>query len=239
MAQRPVYLPTSAPPFFKVELVEFTWFPGYSKEQKQRSIRSLHENAAFEAGVDSPLEISSKSTSPLGYKLSAFNLPAYSNDKRYQAPPCSLEMVFQTSKVFGEDVHCIDLVGEEVRQVRKTVRERESKGLEHFRFEEVDWPIDPKGAFYNFIYLRSLNELGDEKSDILRYDGFTDIEFNPKKSINCQAEAVSIFVGISRAGLDLKNICTDKETFLETVYPTKANVSRTDSSEPYQEEMSF
>ena len=239
MAQRPIYLPTSTPPFFKVEIVEFTWFPGYSKEQKQKSIWSLHENAALETGVDSPLEISSKSTSPLGYKLSAFNLPAYSNDKRYQAPACSLEMVFQTSKVFGEDIHCIDLVGEDVRRVRKTVRERESKGLEHFRFEEVDWPLDPKGAFYNFIYLRSLNELGSEKSDILCHDGFTDIEFNPKKSINCQAEAVSTFVGISRAGLDLKHISKDKEPFLKIVYPTKPKVGATDSSEAYQEEMSF
>jgi hypothetical protein len=35
----------------------------------------------------------------------------------------------------------------------------------------------------------------------MKYDSFTDIEFNPNKSINCQARAASMFVGISKAGL--------------------------------------
>ena len=35
----------------------------------------------------------------------------------------------------------------------------------------------------------------------LRYDAFTDIEFNPEKSLNCQAQAAAIFVSLSRQGL--------------------------------------
>lgn len=30
------------------------------------------------------------------------------------------------------------------------------------------------------------------------YDSFTDIEFNPQRSINCQARAVAIYVGLVR-----------------------------------------
>lgn len=35
----------------------------------------------------------------------------------------------------------------------------------------------------------------------MKYDGFTDIEFNPEKSINCQARAAALFVSLSRRGL--------------------------------------
>ena len=37
--------------------------------------------------------------------------------------------------------------------------------------------------------------------EITKYNAFTDVEFNPNKSINCQARAAAIFVGIAKAGL--------------------------------------
>ena len=37
--------------------------------------------------------------------------------------------------------------------------------------------------------------------EIQNYNAFTDIEFNPEKSINCQARAAAIYVGIAKAGL--------------------------------------
>ncbi len=38
-----------------------------------------------------------------------------------------------------------------------------------------------------------------EKSNVLlRYDGFSDIEFNPKKSINCQAAAAALYKALVR-----------------------------------------
>ena len=239
MAERPLYIPIEEPPFFKVQSIAFKWFPGYSVTQKQKSIESLHQNACSQIEpIENPLEISSKSTEQLGHQLSAFHLPAYSKEERYQDPPCSLETMFQTSKVFGEDVHCIDLLGNDHRAVRKQIRERENQGLKCFRLEDVDWPLDPRGAFYNFIYLRSFNERKDLHADILRHDGFTDIEFNPRKSINCQAEAVSVFVGLSEAGHSLDEVCANKESFLETVYPSKpAQETKVDPPADYQEEM--
>ena len=38
-------------------------------------------------------------------------------------------------------------------------------------------------------------------SQILKYDAFTDIEFNPDKSINCQAKSAALFVSLSKRNL--------------------------------------
>jgi hypothetical protein len=35
-------------------------------------------------------------------------------------------------------------------------------------------------------------------SEVFSYDGFTDIEFNPKKSFSCQARAVAMYVAIMK-----------------------------------------
>jgi type I restriction enzyme M protein len=34
----------------------------------------------------------------------------------------------------------------------------------------------------------------------MEYDSFTDIEFNPEKSINCQAKSCALFVSLHREG---------------------------------------
>lgn len=52
---------------------------------------------------------------------------------------------------------------------------------------------------------------------MLAYDAFTDIEFNPKRSINCQAEAAAIFVSLSRQGL-LRDALEAEDSFREIVF---------------------
>jgi hypothetical protein len=75
MANRPVYIPklNYELPGVITKDVEFKWFPGMSKSQKQKSITSLHE-AAIDLDISPILEISSKSEIELGVELSAFNL---------------------------------------------------------------------------------------------------------------------------------------------------------------------
>ena len=51
----------------------------------------------------------------------------------------------------------------------------------------------------------------------MEYDAFTDIEFNPNRSINCQAEAAAIYVSLQQQGL-LGEALQSKERFLEVVY---------------------
>lgn len=61
------------------------------------------------------------------------------------------------------------------------------------------------------------NDLAEQ---ILEYDAFTDIAFNPEKSVNCQAEAAAIFVSLQKQGL-LKAALKSKEKFIEIVYKNR------------------
>lgn len=53
--------------------------------------------------------------------------------------------------------------------------------------------------------------------DELKDDAFTDIELNPQKSMNCQAEAVAIYVSLVRQGL-IREAVKSKEDFRRVVY---------------------
>jgi hypothetical protein len=53
---------------------------------------------------------------------------------------------------------------------------------------------------------------------LLEYKGFTDIEYFPKKSLNCQARSCAIFVALMQKGL-LENAVADKEKFISVLLP--------------------
>ena len=74
MAVRPVFISEDQRPYGPAQMVDFTWYSGFSKAQKQRSVASLHECFMRKFPGRRVLEISSKSTEPLGVALSAFNL---------------------------------------------------------------------------------------------------------------------------------------------------------------------
>ena len=65
-----------------------------------------------------------------------------------------------------------------------------------FTFEDKAFPLEPKTAFYDYIYMNALLENENLAQMILQYDAFTDIEFNPDKSLNCQAKAAAAFVAL-------------------------------------------
>jgi len=74
MATRPVFAPNPhGRPLVRVIDVEFTWYPGFSAAQKQKSIEALHV-AAQARGICRALEISGVSPDAYGRSLSAFNL---------------------------------------------------------------------------------------------------------------------------------------------------------------------
>ena len=51
------------------------------------------------------------------------------------------------------------------------------------------YPLSPKNAFYDWLYIRSLEQHADWIRQNVMYGAFTDIEFNPRKQVNCQARA--------------------------------------------------
>jgi hypothetical protein len=195
MAKRPVFIPAPGRDRLvdKVE-IEFVWNPGFAPVQKKKNIVSLHENARKE-GLHPLLEVSTKADDPLGQRLSAFNLKIETQDG-----PISLEAAFQGSKVFEEGGPYTDLYEEEGRAAKKDPRLRASGKLSHFDFHGDRWPLTPKTAFYDWLYLRAIGPCRECLEKLGEYKGFTDIEFNPEKSINCQARACALVVSLVRRG---------------------------------------
>lgn len=60
-------------------------------------------------------------------------------------------------------------------------------------------------------------------TQILEYDSFSDIEFNPQKSVNCRAKAAAIYVGLFNSG-KLDEALKSKEDFLDIVYNKASDV---------------
>ena len=58
-------------------------------------------------------------------------------------------------------------------------------------------------TFKNLKTTADFKELADE---ITNYNGFTDIEFNPKKSINCQAYSAALYSSLQHSGLLKKSL---------------------------------
>lgn len=209
VAVRPVFVPAARETgFVSTVQVEFTWHPGFALSQKRKSIASLHA-AAEDAGISPLLEVSTKSPEALGRALSAFNLKV---DSKAHGP-IPLEAAFQGSKVFGGGGPFTDLYEAEAQTAKRDPRLRSCGAVVGFRFEGEDWPTEPKTAFYDWLYLNALARRPDLRSEILGFQGFTDIEFNPDRSLNCQAASCALFVALTRGDL-LEAALRDQGSFL-------------------------
>lgn len=163
---------------------DFEWNGGFAVSQKRKNIVNLHKEIK-EKTNGKALEISTKSEVLFGQKLSAFNLKLEGH---------ILENVFQSSKVYEKGGPYLDLLEVEPRESKRDERHLTSGVLKAFEYKGQIWELEPKTMFYDYIYLVSVFETFDdsELKELLDYDWFTDIEFNPKKSINCQARTVAI-----------------------------------------------
>ncbi len=210
MAVRPVFVPDYCQYPFVIEIpVEFSWHSGFSKSQVQKSISSLHA-AAKRHDIDPVLEISSKSMQPLGISLSAFNLML--TFKGHQA--MSVECAFQGSKVFERGGPYTDLYAVSSREAKKDDRLRNSGNVIGFTFWGEDFPTKPLTAFYDWLYLKALQQNKSLAEQLLQYKGFTDIAFNPERSLNCQARSAALFVALSQMG-EIDKVSDDKSYYLD------------------------
>lgn len=214
MASRPIFMPsTSGKLLVKTHHINFEWFPGMAKSQAQKSIVSLHENAQRQIGVNKVLEISSKSLDALGVALSAFNLMI----RTPKGDEYSLECAYQSAKVFERGGPFRDL-----RQMRSVDAKRDSRLLQHgnlikFSIYGMDWDLEPRTAFYDWLYINALHKHPELAEQVLSYRAFSDIAFNPERSINCQAYAAALYVSLHERGLLSPDILKNKEAYLGVV----------------------
>ena len=154
MAERPVFTPsTKGPsPVWRHD-IDFQWFPGMALSQSQKSITSLHKVACSQLDVDEVLEISSKSKQPEGVKLSAFNLMIVTTKHHRKF---SVECAYQSSKVFERGGPYIDLLEKKSIEAKKDPRLNESGRLIKYQFYGQEWSLEPKTAFYDWLYINAL-----------------------------------------------------------------------------------
>lgn len=197
MAERPIFIPWTTEGRFVKELsFEFKWNPGFAPVQKQKNVAALHEAAAAK-GYSPLLEVSTKSTEKLGQRLSAFSLKV----KTQELGEIPLESAFQGSKVFESGGPFTDLYAADARTAKKDPRVRASGRLVEFRFGGHVFPREPKTAFYDWLYITAIAPHSEFLKRLETYAGFTDIEFNPSKSTNCQARSCAMFVAMMRKGI--------------------------------------
>ena len=232
MANRPIFTPDfNGFPFVETVDIEFKWYSGFAKSQMQKTIVSLHE-AAEKQGIAPVLEISRKSASRLGVSLSAFILTL----ETPRGQKMSVECAYQGSKVFENGGPYHDLYSVSSRSAKTDDRLRNSGELIAFNFCGEDFPIEPKTAFYDWLYITALCQ---KKKDLMQqlesFLGFSDIVFNPNRSLNCQARAAALFVSLSKNGLIDEQIFSDKDYYFELMTDKK----RFSSTEPIPRQLNF
>ncbi len=212
MAERPVFMPSPV----DTELVtepsfQLTWNSGFAAVQKEKNIKALHE-AAERQGYSPLLEVSTKSEEKLGRHLSAFHLKVRTG----RLGEIPLECAFQGSKVFTGGGPYTDLYDAEVRVAKRDHRLQNSGPLQGFIFDGFSFPLEPKTAFYDWLYVGVIYEHRHWLTRLYRYAGFTDIEFNPSKSVNCQARSCALFVTLMRRGL-LESAVASPRAFIDLI----------------------
>ena len=210
MANRPVFVAKESAPFYRTMTLDFDWNSGFAKVQKQKNITAMHNEFLRRKPDKKILEISIKSMQEYGNDLSAFFLQKYVPELGKKVP---VECVFQSAKTFQKGGPYKDILEVSPREAKRDGRLVTSGMLTGFTFENRVYPLEPKTIYYDYIYINALLENEKLVEEILKYDAFTDIEFNPSKSINCQAKAAACFVGLYRAGLVEK--VKDFDTFAE------------------------
>lgn len=165
MAIRPIYISTMdlENPFIKKD-VEFTWIKGNTYKQKCLRRDSLKDGISKNYDINKWLEISTKSDKDIGKKLSALNLKLKTLNKEF-----TVEDAYQKAKI---------------------IKDGEITG---FKFGSTYFDANPYGMYYDYIYMLALYQNKDLYEQIKDYRIFTDIEFNPNRSLNTQARAVAIF----------------------------------------------
>lgn len=175
---------------------EFQFHRGLSRIQRQRSAISLREAIMRDHPEAKPLEVSSFSDNPLGVALSAFNLAYTMSDGRKVTVECG----YHGSKVFEKGGPYTDLLEGTSMKAKKDPRLSESGRVIAFEFDGQTFPAAPVTLFYTWLYLHALDQNKDLADQLINYNVFTDIVFNPERMSNCQAHSCAVYCALRDMG---------------------------------------
>ena len=177
---RAVYIPENIEPYVRIQ--EF-----HARFPELVETRSCIKRVA---GLTQTLEVSSKSDAPIGKKLSAFNLKAYSP----AGSQSTVECFYQGSKVFENGGPYQDLYWKTSREAKVDKRLKSSGKLTGYQYGAKKFPLNPNGAFYSWLYCNALKRIPNILEQLKGFEGFTDLFYDPRTGRNCQAFACALFV---------------------------------------------
>ena len=99
-------------------------------------------------------------------------------------------------------------------EIKKDERIKNSGDLSGFSFDGQEWEIEPRTAFYDWLYIQAVYRQSNLGQNLENYNAFSDIEFNPRKSFNCQARSCALYVSLMKRQI-LENVLRDRGLFLE------------------------
>lgn len=176
---------------FDENIVSFTYVKGMAFSQKCKNVLSFHSSIQSQFPNAKIIEISTKSNNPVGVALSAFNLTL---------DGYPVECIYHASKVF-EDGRSFEFVKDYLpRDAKRYIRDNSQGALQCYRYKGREISLETKTLFYDYIYIKALMQHPEISLFLLDYDLFTDIEFNEKKGLNCQARSCAIYSYMLRTG---------------------------------------
>lgn len=188
MAFRPIFVPGGkSGALFRELSIQFQWHPGMAPSQKKKNVAELHA-AAAKGGVRTILEVSTKSEVEIGRRLSAFTL-----DVELSGIVSKVECIYQASKVFERGGPFLELTNYAPIDAKRFFKGKNLGMIKHFELLDKRYENLPHHAFYDWLFVKALNPHAEFLSARLEeYEAFSDIEFNPEKSINTQARSIAI-----------------------------------------------
>lgn len=250
---RPYFSPSCHSVGYNTASVSFRWHPGFALSQQQKNIKALHEaiqqNTEHDARI---LDVSTKSTSSLGARLSALNLTI---PVKHLNQEVSVENIFQCAKIYDISPHEPHTIGpfpelllSSAKKIKSTIREQLSQygnkvfPIIAFQHAGKNFPLHPTEGFYFFLYCHAVHRLFRQHPEFLQtcsqFQFFTDISFNPQKSQNCQAAALSFYLSVRKTAKEkLVPILSDYTLFFSTLSDCiRAHRNKTEQTLPLQME---
>src|SRR6185312_714293 len=106
--------------------------------------------------------------------------------------------------------------GLEGREAKRYPWLQDSGRLTGFEFNGFSFPLELKPVFYDWLYINAIYPHRHWLERLNQYAGFTDIEFNPSKSINCQARSCALFVSLMKSD-QLHEAVASPDTFIQLI----------------------
>ena len=92
------------------------------------------------------------------------------------------------------------------KEAKNDKRLQSSGDLKHFKFFDKIFKLEPKTAFYDWLYVKALGNNKDLINEIRKFNIFSDIKFNPNKSLNCQARSLAIFRTLQERNINFNEL---------------------------------